>query len=325
MKPKGRGKIPKAVKKGQVVHVCDWLLNYFRPVAEPYYWAAGDKRDDVADCFLQVLSFLNVHIGPKLKRERRGKGREVKSFAQKRGEYNARVAKYTKTTGTTNNEDDEEDDEDMFHDSENEKDDGDDDDDVPYMVAGLSSNHTSTDKRTPDLRTKYKPHRCTTLGISRGLHTFPEGNHYVYLLASVSPQSTYIGYTNAPLRRFLQHCQVYAGGAKCTKRSTTWEPALIVSGFSAKDFALSFESTWQRFRARRVFLQKKKVMKETKKKKEVVAITRKHRTLPTKLRSLAGAIRNPRFVSMPNLRVHWLWSDNVADQTFPTAVVSRLI
>jgi len=333
IKPKGAGKMPKAFKKGQVVHVCDWLMNYFHPVIQPFYWAAGDKRDDVADCFLQIISFINRHVGPKLKREARKKPLEVMSFAQKRAAYYARwgISKAVDITAESN-------DDDIIMDNNNNEDESKTcDNNVPPVLIGMKVEEVDVivvdddDEVVEDgivivnpctaLRTKYRPSAYTSLGIERGLHTFPEGNHYVYLLASVSPQSSYIGYTIAPLRRYLQHCCIYAGGAKATRASKTWEPAIVVSGFSAKVYALSFESTWQKFKARRI----KQVKKKNPEWSTPVSVARKHRTLPTKLRKLAGALRNKRFSSMPNLEIHFLWGDaKSVGNVFPKEVNDRL-
>lgn len=58
----------KDFKKDQVVHVCDWFMERWKPACAPLYWAAGDKRDDMADCLLQVVSFYREHLGVKVRK-----------------------------------------------------------------------------------------------------------------------------------------------------------------------------------------------------------------------------------------------------------------
>ena len=69
-----------------------------------------------------------------------------------------------------------------------------------------------------------------------------EKKHYCYLLFNEENQTTYNGYTNDLKRRLRQHNGELRGGAKATRRSSTWR-YLAVVGCDAftKHTALSFE------------------------------------------------------------------------------------
>lgn len=71
-----------------------------------------------------------------------------------------------------------------------------------------------------------------------------EQKFYVYLLVN-NNKNTYIGMTNNPKRRIRQHNGIIKGGAKCTKKSTTWRMHIVVGMFNKKD-ALRFERLWKR-------------------------------------------------------------------------------
>ena len=67
-----------------------------------------------------------------------------------------------------------------------------------------------------------------------------------YCLRSLSkPNQTYIGSTNAPLRRIRQHNGAVGQGAVYTRFARPWVMDFVVFGFPSKLAALQFEWSWQ--------------------------------------------------------------------------------
>jgi len=71
-----------------------------------------------------------------------------------------------------------------------------------------------------------------------------EDKFFVYMLVNAN-HGTYIGMTNNPKRRVRQHNGIIKGGARCTKKSTTWRMFTVVGMFNKKD-ALKFEREWKK-------------------------------------------------------------------------------
>ena len=70
---------------------------------------------------------------------------------------------------------------------------------------------------------------------------------HCYALRSINPEflnTSYVGFTHDTDHRLRQHNRIIMGGAKKTSKRRPWELAIVVSGFSTKSIALSFEYAW---------------------------------------------------------------------------------
>lgn len=212
----GRRQYRKKFKKDQVVHFVDWLVRWQKTAAARLYWAAGDKRDDLSDTLVQILSFLRNSVAPGLRRERVDAAKP------------ARAAKITKATDTARSS---ERPRGMKRGFEETKGGGRDDTATPDRLAMLcrpSRTHSAVNE----------PGVPPCLQASQNLHC-------VYLLYSKTARSTYIGYSPNVGSRVRQHTGEKAGGAKFTRRASDWVPIQVLSGFQTAAIALSFESAWQ--------------------------------------------------------------------------------
>ena len=341
LRPNGRPiKSPgKDFKKSQVVYVTDWLVHHFRPAKSPFYWACGDKRDDLADCFLQIISFYRNFIAKILKREVKKKGVLPRPFgllsfkpphepfeedtsrsdpacvadllAQPRALLKLLhpVTKKTRQKKRTPKPKNAKTIQDTFH-------------GVPDMLARLVSasgdNNEETEKEEeekkeekkeeikvePKPKPKPKPKRKTKASalpepyvsrcrdIASRLSPLDGVGFYVYLHATT--KSTYIGSSPNPSKRFLQHCGVYAGGAKALRNHDDIRPVLVVSGFASLQHQVKFETKWQKRRRSDRSI--------------VVKVPKGPRSLVTRLRKLASILEEPLSVAA-KLSVHWLWCD----------------
>ena len=63
--------------------------------------------------------------------------------------------------------------------------------------------------------------------------------YLVYILKSAN--LSYVGMTNDFFRRFRQHNQEIKGGAKYTKKRTSWYPICIIDGFETMKEAMQCE------------------------------------------------------------------------------------
>lgn len=77
-------------------------------------------------------------------------------------------------------------------------------------------------------------------------------NWHCYCLTTMKQTHTYVGATTNPERRLLAHNGLRAGGAKYTKMNRPWSIYFLVSGFTSKHDALSFEWHWK-FYSRKQF------------------------------------------------------------------------
>lgn len=75
-----------------------------------------------------------------------------------------------------------------------------------------------------------------------------------YCIEQEESRRTYVGYTVNFQRRLRQHNRELVGGAKYT-HSGTWHARWIVTGFKAKNRAMSFEWNWKN-KTRRCKLRK---------------------------------------------------------------------
>lgn len=240
-------RVKKLLKKQQVVHVMDWLMRRYTPSTASAYWASGAKRDDMADCFLQVISFLLRHQ-TRLKRELR------KGVAEP----------CVMTTGIPEIKG-------MF-----------DDHGAPTHTA-----HVPHTQPTPPVETPL----CIRAGVTYA--RFPRGEYVVYLLLATEGRGlSYVGCTNDMPHRYRQHCGELVGGARATKMAAGWVPGVIVTGFTHKCQALSFESQWKRAKSDGSKWKPNK----------------SHRTISTRMRKLSSLLSAPQWLPHhKRLRCHYMW------------------
>lgn len=82
-----------------------------------------------------------------------------------------------------------------------------------------------------------------------------ENEWLCYLIISQNTARTYVGCTLYPRRRIKQHNGIIKGGARSTTTGRPWIVALVVTGFTSKKSAMTFEYWWKHpgkrlFRAR---------------------------------------------------------------------------
>lgn len=287
-KGKAKRKLPSKYKKQQVVHVTDWLMDRYKPHAQWAYRAAKSKRDDMADCLLQVVSYFRCHQLARMKREQRKRIFEacvltngVTSYIEHmHGTTNPKVVSVLPPQDMLAH----------FHD-------GVDMDMDMDIDIDMVENSTSKRRRlTVDADTNSTVDvKAAAVSNHPYRSMFPPGHYVVYLLLATDGGISYVGCTNDFHHRFRQHQGELSGGAKYTKRSTHWEPAIIVSGFACKSFALSFEANWKRVKGLQAGLPR-------------FVSERKHRSLSKRAHALATLLHNPDW-SRRALTVHYLWCD----------------
>lgn len=129
--------------------------------------------------------------------------------------------------------------------------------------------------------------------------TFDSGDPLVYCIVCGCGKHSYVGYSVNMRHRLRQHNGELVGGAKYTKSCTDWTPAMIITGFTSKQAAQSFEAAWKHAKSC---------------KGQVPALIRRHTKVTTRLSKLWEVMQRPTWACQ-DLTAWWLWGP--ASQPLP--------